>query len=214
MSPVTKQLPLLGASIALLVVSVGSGCRPALGEVEGQVLLNGQPLSQARIQTYPTDDRWPGASGMSDKKGHFRLTTFVDNGFQSGAFVGHHKVTVVVEEPGLGGFGVTIRSPEKYASPNSSEIAFTVTGAQPLQNWKIEMQGALKSSTPEEQLGSGAHAGEGYIAIPVFQQFDRNDDGRLDAQERELVDTDLLHGVDVSGFTKTTFRFVILKCGN
>ena len=122
MAPVTKWLPLLSASIALLVVSAGSGCRPALVEVEGQVMMNGQPLPQAQIQTYPSNDRWPGASGMSDEKRHFQLTTFVDIGFQSGAFVGRHQVTVVVEEPGLGGFGVTARSPEEYASPNSSGI--------------------------------------------------------------------------------------------
>ena len=197
MAPVTKWLPLLSASIALLVVSAGSGCRPALVEVEGQVMMNGQPLPQAQIQTYPSNDRWPGASGMSDEKRHFQLTTFVDIGFQSGAFVGRHQVTVVVEEPGLGGFGVTVRSPEEYTSPNSSGITLTITSGQPVRDWKIEMQGALKSSTPEEQLGSGAHAGEGYIAIPVFQQFDRNKDERLDAQEQEQVDTDLLHGVDL-----------------
>ena len=117
--------------------------------------------------------------------------------FQSGAFVGDHQVTVVVEEPGLGGFGITVLSPEKYASPNSSEITLTVTSGQPVRDWKIEMQGVLKSSTSAEQIGSGAHAGEGYIAIPVFQQFDRNKDDRLDAEEQEQVDTDLLHGVDL-----------------
>ena len=198
----------LSTSIALLVVSVGSGCRPALVDVEGQVIMNGQPLPQAQIQTYPSDDRWPGASGMSDEQGYFRLTTFVDNGFQSGAFIGQHRVTVIVEEPGLGGFGVTVLSPDKYASPNSSEITLTVTSGHPVQDWKIEMQGVLKSSTPDEQLGSGAHAGEGYIAIPIFQQFDRNQDDRLDAQEQEQVDTDLLHGVDLDSADTNNDGFV------
>jgi hypothetical protein len=197
MALASKWFPLLSTSIALLILSAGSGCRPALVEVEGQVMMNGQPLPQAQIHTHPSNDRWPGASGMSDDQGHFRLTTFIDNGFQSGAFVGDHQVTVVVEEPGLGGFGVTVLSPEKYASPNSSEITLTVTSGQPVRAWKIEMQGVLKSATSAEQIGSGAHAGEGYIAIPVFQQFDRNKDDRLDAEEQEQVDTDLLHGVDL-----------------
>lgn len=189
--------------VSLVVVWVLAGAslsalfQPPLVEVEGQVLINGEPLPQAYIQTHPVDNRLPGASGMSDAEGRFRLTTFVENSFRSGVFAGRHQVTVVVEEPGPGGFGVRIRSPEEYAIPASSQLTLTVARQKPLHAWKIELRGTLTPATSEQQMAAGADPGEGYIAIPLLQQFDRNNDQRLGPDEREEIDADMLHGVDI-----------------
>lgn len=182
---------------ALLGNSLLAFFQPPLVEVAGQVLINGEPLSQAHIETHPIDPRLPGSGGMSDADGRFRMTTFVENAFRSGVFAGRHRVTVVVEEPGPGGFGVRIRSPEEYASRTSSQLTLTVASQQPQHAWKIELRGVLKPATSEEEAAAGADPSEGYIVIPLLQQFDRNNDQRLGPDEREQIDADMLHGVDI-----------------
>ena len=171
--------------------------QPPLVEVEGQVLLNGEPLARAHIETFPVDSQLPGSSAMSDTEGRFRMTTFVENRFRGGVFAGQHQVTVVVEEPAPGGFGVRVLSPEAYADLTSSPLTVTVPRKKPLRDWKIELSGILKPATSEADVAAGAHPGEGYIALPLFQQFDRNNDRRLGPDERQRIGADMLHGVDL-----------------
>ncbi|MEE3370734.1 MAG: hypothetical protein VX346_15445 [Planctomycetota bacterium] len=203
-SKVLKVAMACGLLVSLVIVvwtlmgdSLRAFFQPPLVEVEGQVLINGEPLSQAHIETHPIDTSLPGSSGMSDADGRFRMTTFVENAFRSGVFAGRHQVTVVVEEPGPGGFGVRIRSPEKYASRTSSQLTLSVAGQQPQRAWKIELRGVLKPATSEEQSAAGADPSEGYIVVPLLQQFDINKDQRLGPDEREQIDADMLHGVDI-----------------
>jgi hypothetical protein len=84
-------LPLLAALTAV-------GCepgRPPVTEVEGVVLLNGQPLANAEVEFVPELSRFGAemnSRGVTDEKGRFKLVCAYQA--QSGAAVGKHKVLV------------------------------------------------------------------------------------------------------------------------
>ncbi|HZY91084.1 MAG TPA: hypothetical protein VFE78_40045 [Gemmataceae bacterium] len=82
---------------ALSLLSV-TGClkvRPPVTEVEGRVMLNGQPLPNAQVVFMPELERY-GAEmnsvGETDGEGRFRLTCAYQQ--QPGACVGTHRVLV------------------------------------------------------------------------------------------------------------------------
>jgi hypothetical protein len=70
------------------------GCgkgEPRLVEVEGMVLLKGQPLEKVRVEFSPLDDG-PQSAGLTDSEGKFILATLTDS--KKGAVVGKHKVVL------------------------------------------------------------------------------------------------------------------------
>lgn len=73
-----------------------AGCeqRPQMGQVEGTVKLNGQPLAEVEIQFLPDPSlgtRGPRSKGRTDENGHFRL---ICDDLREGAIVGTHRVFV------------------------------------------------------------------------------------------------------------------------
>jgi hypothetical protein len=75
------------------ILGCGQKAKPVeLVEAEGVVTINGQPLPNAQVTFTPTADvLGPAiATGVTDDKGHFRLTC---NG-QSGAAAGENMVTI------------------------------------------------------------------------------------------------------------------------
>ena len=100
---------------------------PVLQPVRGIVLLNGNPLPGATVDTHPQRSKVRGSTGLTDERGQFVLRTLGDNGFQDGAAVGSHLVTVTVSEPLPGGFGNRLLTPEKYASEGGTPLVLSVT---------------------------------------------------------------------------------------
>ena len=135
----------------LLLVPVGCAKKvPQLTEVEGVVLLGGQPLPHASISFNPTgSDLPPEAVGVAvtDGEGKFKLTT----GGKPGAVPGEHVITVVEGPPPedtrgedaqekLSKFRASLKNrpiPLKYASVNKSDAKITVKTDQ--KEYKIEL---------------------------------------------------------------------------
>lgn len=77
------------ALAALLLAGCTSGDGPALGEVSGRVVCNGQALEDAWVMFKTTGA--PGATGKTDADGRYRLTY---GGAQPGAVVGLNQVSI------------------------------------------------------------------------------------------------------------------------
>jgi hypothetical protein len=86
---------------ALLTISFAGllGCSegPELGEVEGRVTFQGQPVTQGMVIFQPKNG--PAAIGEIDKEGHFTLTTLSPG---DGALVGDHQVAIQATTVGAG----------------------------------------------------------------------------------------------------------------
>jgi hypothetical protein len=86
----------LKAALAAAAVLWAAGCAtkepPQIVEVEGVVLLEGEPLKKVEVRFIPAAEHGADyiAQGVTDDKGRFKLTC---NG-QPGAVVGEHYVTV------------------------------------------------------------------------------------------------------------------------
>jgi len=86
-------------SVGLLLVFTTIGCGPtgpAIAEVEGQVLMNGQPLPGATVTFEP-----PGARpsvGVTDEQGRYQLLYSTAT---EGALVGEHVVRISTFQPSV-----------------------------------------------------------------------------------------------------------------
>lgn len=100
-----------------------SGCKkapPPIVEVEGVVLLNGNPLPNALVEFIPELNHFGAemnSSGITDEKGFFRLTCRWNN--QPGAAVATHRV-IITDAPMEGGRGMDPESQAKSAQYYSS----------------------------------------------------------------------------------------------
>jgi hypothetical protein len=78
---------LLAAALACAAGCGGSGLR----KVEGEVLLDDQPVAGALVVFQREDNGGPPANAVTDEKGHFRLSTRASG---DGVLPGTYKVTV------------------------------------------------------------------------------------------------------------------------
>jgi hypothetical protein len=112
-----KTLFLLCLGLATLPVA---GCKktpPPLTEVEGRVLLNGNPLPNAYVEFMPELKGWGAevnSTGLTDDKGYFRLTWAYRE--QPGAVVATHRVVVTDPPPTKEMRGPSQASQERLAA--------------------------------------------------------------------------------------------------
>ena len=88
------------ALLSLLPLALLSGCgdgidRPETVPVTGTVLYNGKPVEKA-VVSFSCEGAPRSAVGVSDAEGKFTLSTF---GYNDGAIVGTHAVTVSKADP-------------------------------------------------------------------------------------------------------------------
>jgi hypothetical protein len=121
-----------GFALAALAVSVLSGCGRSvkLGEVEGTVRLDGQPIGQVLVVFIPEDSQGPQSTGITDGEGRFKLRC---NNARSGAVVGPHRVTLLDaavapggrsrdDEPEEGAARPTSRVPDVYSRADKTPL--------------------------------------------------------------------------------------------
>ncbi len=76
----------------LSLVLCGCGSSVPLGQVDGTVRLDGQPIGQVLVVFIPEDPHLPQSFGVTDDQGRFQLRC---NNRGLGAVVGEHRVTLV-----------------------------------------------------------------------------------------------------------------------
>jgi hypothetical protein len=131
----------LALLVLLFLLPRGPG-RPKFVEVEGQVLVNGKPGDNLRIEFHPdahkgTEGPWSVAE--TDAEGRFQLFHATPDASGSGAAVGWHKV--VVQDLNLSasetGQGVPIRLSSDYAAVLTTPLEIEVK--EDMSSLKIEL---------------------------------------------------------------------------
>ncbi|WP_146584772.1 hypothetical protein [Posidoniimonas polymericola] len=95
------------AALGVLLL-LGSGCSPSkfdFADVEGRVLLDGEPVSDAKVVFMPVGmneegESGPYSHGVTDSDGRYALKT-QDEDARSGAVVGRHRVIVSTKQAHL-----------------------------------------------------------------------------------------------------------------
>jgi hypothetical protein len=91
---VVTQRAVIIAMVLFLSAPLFGGCArgPALGQVDGNVRLNGEPIPAVMVIFIPEDRGQPQSMGVTDAQGRFQLRC---NNGALGAVVGEHRVTVI-----------------------------------------------------------------------------------------------------------------------
>lgn len=94
--------PLVIAALGLWISGCGGSQAgmPPLGQVNGRITLDDQPLDGAEVIFQPADGR--PSVGKSDSSGHYKMAYTMD---VNGAMVGAHKVTITSARTASGGEG-------------------------------------------------------------------------------------------------------------
>ena len=88
--PAARCLLPLAALVPLLIS--GCGRSVPLGQVDGTVRLDGQPIGQVMVVFIPEDPRLPQSMGITDERGQFKLRCGKQG---AGGAIGNHRVTLV-----------------------------------------------------------------------------------------------------------------------
>lgn len=141
--------------VVLVSTAFNYGCGSSEAPIEksvpvsGLLTFQGQPLSGYRVTLVPEDGR-RAASGVTDEKGHFVLST---NTVGDGAPPGRSKVSVAWEGPpqeDAGGLDQPVEDPRlipkppvplppKYANPDESGVAVEIP-PDGIEDLKIELR--------------------------------------------------------------------------
>lgn len=111
---------------SLLLVGCGGKSFP-MGEVEGVVLLQGQPAAGLFVQFIPDvtgENAPPTSNGKTDENGHFTLNVIeADGSVLPGAAVGSYRVVLRdIEAAEAGGGARRMRLPSVYTMPGSTPL--------------------------------------------------------------------------------------------
>ena len=93
----TVSASILFRSLVLLLAVLAAGCGrsgPAVQFVEGTVRLDGAPIANAVVNFRPLQDSSLPATGSTDERGRYRLTSTRGGKRGGGALVGDYAVTV------------------------------------------------------------------------------------------------------------------------
>ena len=91
----TKSVLIAGWALSLCALATGCG-KPSIGAipVKGTILVDGQPMEGVTVIFHP-DTGGRAASGKTDAKGEYKLTTELPN---DGALAGSYKISVMKHE--------------------------------------------------------------------------------------------------------------------
>jgi hypothetical protein len=119
--------------VAAVLTSAIVGCddRPKRVPVAGQVLIDGQPLTQGYVRLVPPDGH--PATGIVESDGRFRLTSFDDG---DGCIVGRHTITIIAKEQ-ITPTRMKWLVPKKYQDAATTDREITIDA--PTDSLKIEL---------------------------------------------------------------------------
>ncbi|MEQ8846715.1 hypothetical protein [Botrimarina sp.] len=138
------------------MLALSCGCNSSkfeFAEVRGRVVLDGKPVSEAKVVFMPTTinedgESGPYSQGLTDSDGRYELTT-QDEHARSGAVVGRHRVVVSTKQAHLAE-GVMDREiidvpesiPRKYTHYRETPLVFEVpTGGADDADFSLESPG-------------------------------------------------------------------------
>jgi len=165
--------------------------KPARVNVVGQVIFNGEPLSDAIIETRPVKGELMGAIGAGDDKGAFKLVTQIRGDFLEGAYVGEHQVTVKRYDTSVMAFGPPpLLTPSKYASFQTSPLRITVKKGQ--TDIVLELSGDVDAPAAADPRAEEYGQRRGVIAPDAENtDMENTDTENRDVQESDASESDV-----------------------
>jgi hypothetical protein len=119
--------------LALLACAAGllTGCGSDLGQVSGQVTLDGQPLCgggdvRATVYFQPASGNGTTATGLVNESGEYKLSTGSVKGVTPGEYVVTISATQLVKSPTGGAAGGKRITDPSYANAGTSGFKFKV----------------------------------------------------------------------------------------
>jgi hypothetical protein len=142
----------MAALLATCVLGCGRSDLPPLGEVRGELRLDGAPVPKAIVSLTPVSGGRP-SRAITDESGKFELGTFEPG---DGALVGEHRVAINPLDPVPPSFLLNPKAPTTYKppfppeywSPDKSGLTLTVT-ADGVDDLVLEMTSAPKGTKPK-----------------------------------------------------------------
>ncbi|MGL4594136.1 MAG: hypothetical protein ACRCUY_05350 [Thermoguttaceae bacterium] len=151
----SKVITLSFALLPLCLLFVVVGCAPdgpAVNFVEGTILFNDVPLTNADISFVPQQEGGTEifAIGKTDENGHFTLTAMQGGSEGKGTTQGEYNVALIRYDenksrfepmPGMSGEKVEIKMsliPERYTKPNTSGLKATIKSGKNKCDFKLE----------------------------------------------------------------------------
>ena len=146
--PAARRLLPLAVLVPLLIS--GCGRSVPLGQVDGTVRLDGQPIGQVMVVFIPEDPRLPQSMGITDERGQFKLRCGKQG---AGGAIGNHRVTLVdaaaapatkgaMRNRPRGALPPTSRIPAIYNRADSTPLREAIAAGS--QAIAIEIQSAKK----------------------------------------------------------------------
>jgi len=121
---------------------------PARVAASGQVMWRGKPMSGGEVHTQHETEGVLGAVGFVDEDGQFDLKTEWEGDFLDGAFVGSHKVTVILYPEQQTSAGTQPLTPLEYASFDDTPESIVITKSPEKNVFKI----TVKDDRAEEEI--------------------------------------------------------------
>ncbi|WP_425619303.1 hypothetical protein NA78x_003041 [Anatilimnocola sp. NA78] len=132
---------LLG-SLLILTSCLGCSSGPEFGQVNGQLIVNGEPAAEVRVEFHPDaalGTKGPSSSGQTDAEGRFKLFYVLGEQTGEGAVVGQHRVVIQDQRMGKSetGRGVAIRFGPEYAAILSTPLTTTIQAGEQTLTLKV-----------------------------------------------------------------------------
>lgn len=138
--------------LALTVLGCGGSDGPELGQVEGTIKLDGEPLKNANVIFQPEKGR--PSTGTTDEDGHYELQYTQD---KQGAVVGKHTVKITTfreadpdAEDASKKAGAPERIPAKY-NVNSELTADVAAGSNDPKDFELKSGGKIIKPGEEDR---------------------------------------------------------------
>jgi uncharacterized membrane protein YgcG len=165
---------------------------PKLVEVTGQVLYNGQPVTEGSIVTEFSEEGLFGGLSVLDKEGRFRLMTQIEGRYHDGVYVGEHTVAIFSYSSSSGAGAPAGLVPQKYLTHSTTPLRMVVTSDSENTPVIFKLTGELESSGRRGFGGpsDGGQGGGGDGAAPNPEEIisrilesDKNEDGKISKDE-------------------------------
>jgi hypothetical protein len=165
---------------------------PKLVEVTGQVLYNGQPVTEGSIVTEYSEEGLFGGLSILDEEGRFRLMTQVEGRYQDGVYIGEHTVAIFSFAASGGGGMPAGLVPQKYLMHSTTPLRMVVTSDSKNTPVVFKLTGELESrgrgggggqDGQQSGRGGGGAAPSPEAIISRILESDKNEDGKISKDE-------------------------------
>ncbi|MBM79320.1 MAG: hypothetical protein CMJ78_01845 [Planctomycetaceae bacterium] len=119
--------------------AIGRLLQPKLVPVTGQIIYDGEPVTEGYVTTRLTNGKLGVSLGPLDDQGKFRLGTNINGDRLDGAYLGEHKLAVVSGRSAPGQFAPTPIVPPRFYTLADTPLIINVTSDPSKNDFKFNL---------------------------------------------------------------------------